>query len=234
MKKVALFLALFFSVSWLSAQSLQGSWERSGTFENKTIQYVYLFSGDYFSWTAYYSDGGFIATKGGHFMLADGKLKCTYEFNTADPDMVGMEEIHPIALKKKQFVLDNGNVWKNTDGGKESPLTGPWLMAGRKTDGKINRRDTSGPRKTMKILTPTRFQWIAYNTDTKQFLGTGGGTYTAENGRYTENIQFFSRDSSRVGVSLPFNFEVQGDDWHHSGNNSRGEPMYEVWAKRKN
>ena len=86
----------------------------------------------------------------------------------------------------------------------------------------------------MKILTPTRFQWIAYNTETKQFMGTGGGTYTAVDGKYTENIQFFSRDKTRVGMSLGFNFDVQEEDWHHSGNNSKGEPMYEIWAKRKN
>ena len=43
----------------------------------------------------------------------------------------------------------------------------------------------------MKILTGSRFQWIAYNTETKQFFGTGGGSYTAKNGVYTENIEFF-------------------------------------------
>jgi hypothetical protein len=85
----------------------------------------------------------------------------------------------------------------------------------------------------MKILTGDRIQWIAYNTETKKFFGTGGGNYTAENGKYTENIGFFSRDNSRVGMSLQFDFEVKDGDWHHSGNNSRGEPMYEVWSRRK-
>ena len=58
----------------------------------------------------------------------------------------------------------------------------------------------------MKILSGTRFQWIAYNTETKQFMGTGGGTYTTINGEYVENIEFFSRDDSKAGLSLKFNY----------------------------
>ncbi len=94
------------------------------------------------------------------------------------------------------------------------------------------KRDTSGPRKTMKILSGTRFQWIAYNTATKEFMGTGGGTYTTIDGKYTENIGFFSRDDSRVGASLEFNYELKDGDWHHSGFSSKGNPIYEVWSKR--
>ncbi|HKK77572.1 MAG TPA: hypothetical protein VJ953_21000 [Saprospiraceae bacterium] len=231
MRKIALLFCLFFSVSFLNAQALQGTYERSGSFGDRSINYVYLFSGEFFSWTAFYEDGEFIATKGGSFDLSNDELMLTYEFDTADPNMVGRTEEHTVSLKKKTAVIDN-QVWKNTDKGKESPLSGPWLMGGRKRDGEISRRDTDRPRKTMKILTPTRFQWIAYNTETKAFMGTGGGTYTAVDGKYTENIEFFSRDKTRVGASLGFNFEVKGDDWHHSGKSSKGDPMYEIWVKR--
>ena len=88
-----------------------------------------------------------------------------------------------------------------------------------------------GPRKTLKVLSDGRFQWIAFNTETKEFSGTGGGTYTAENGKYTENIDFFSRDSSRVGASLSFNFETKDGKWLHSGKSSTGKPIYEVWER---
>lgn len=231
MKKIALLFSLFFCVSTLSAQALQGTYERSGSFDGKDINYVYLFSGEYFSWTAFYENGQFIATKGGSFELSDDQLKLTYEFDTADPDMVGRTERHVVEVKKKTAVIDN-QVWKHTDKGKKSPLTGSWLMGGRKNDGEISRRDTDRPRKTMKILTPTRFQWIAYNTETKEFMGTGGGTYTAVDGTYIENIEFFSRDDSRVGAALSFDFDVKGDDWHHSGKSSKGAPIYEIWVKR--
>ena len=106
-------------------------------------------------------------------------------------------------------------------------------MSARKSGETLEPRSTDQPRKTMKILSGTRFQWIAYNTETKQFMGTGGGHYTTENGTYTEHIEFFSRDNSRVGAALAFKFERINNDWHHSGLSSRGDPIYEVWSLRK-
>jgi hypothetical protein len=49
---------------------------------------------------------------------------------------------------------------------------------------------------------------------------------------YTETIEYFSRDNSRVGAHLEFQYEVKGTDWHHTGLNSKGEPLYEIWARR--
>ena len=89
-----------------------------------------------------------------------------------------------------------------------------------------------GPRKTMKILSGTKFQWIAYNTETGDFSGTGGGTYTTEGGKYTENIDFFSRDNTRVGASLKFDYELKEKKWHHRGLSSEGSPIYEIWSLR--
>ena len=91
-----------------------------------------------------------------------------------------------------------------------------------------------GPRKTFKVCSGTRFQWAAYNVETKQFSGTGGGTYTFKDGKYTENIKFFSRDNSRVGMSLEFDFELNEGKWHHKGYSSKGDPMHEVWSPRFN
>ena len=72
-----------------------------------------------------------------------------------------------------------------------------------------------------------------YDIDKKGFYGTGGGIFTAENGKYIENIEFFSRDNSKVGISLEFNFEVKEGDWHHKGFSSKGDPKYEIWTQRK-
>jgi hypothetical protein len=99
-------------------------------------------------------------------------------------------------------------------------------------DGQLSKM-TPGARRTMKILSGTRFQWIAYNTETKEFSGTGGGTYTTVNGKYTENIEFFSRDNSRVGASLTFDFSLEDGAWRHSGRSSKGDPINEVWTKRE-
>jgi hypothetical protein len=87
-------------------------------------------------------------------------------------------------------------------------------------------------RKTIKIFSRTRFQWAAINTQTGDFSGTGGGTYTLKDGKYTETLDFFSRDSSRVGMSLSFDALVEGNKWTHSGKSSTGNPVNEIWEKQ--
>jgi len=105
-------------------------------------------------------------------------------------------------------------------------------MSARIREEKKQSRDTSKPRKTMKILSGTRFQWIAYNTETKKFMGTGGGTYTTKDGKYSENIEFFSRDNSKAGLSLKFDYKLLDGKWHHKGFSSKGDPIHEIWSKR--
>lgn len=85
----------------------------------------------------------------------------------------------------------------------------------------------------MKILSGTRFQWIAYNTENKEFMGTGDGTYRTENGTYTENIEFFSKDDTKSGISLQFRYELIDGDWHHSGLSSKGDPIHEIWSTKE-
>jgi hypothetical protein len=106
-------------------------------------------------------------------------------------------------------------------------------MSGRYRNGEMQERNTDRPRKTMKILSGTRFQWIAFDTEKKEFKGTGGGTYTTVDGKYSEKIEFFSRDISRVGMSLEFNFGTENGDWIHQGKTSKGAALHEIWTKRK-
>lgn len=221
-----------------NADTIEGGWQQVVKAEDGEVTHILLFSGDYFAWTVHKTeDGAFLATKGGSWKKDGNKLEVTYEFHTIDSTRVGTTDSWTVKEKGGKLQLKGSGLkdaWNQVDQDVNTPLTGPWLFSGRKRDGEIQRVDmTTRPRKTMKILTGSRFQWIAYNTETGDFHGTGGGSYTAEDGVYTENIEFFSRDDSRVGASLEFQFEVKEGDWHHSGNNSRGEPMYEVWSRRK-
>jgi hypothetical protein len=45
-----------------------------------------------------------------------------------------------------------------------------------------------------------------------------------------ETIAFFSRDNSRVGASLGFDYQVIDGEWHHSGLSSAGQPIFEIWT----
>ena len=52
-------------------------------------------------------------------------------------------------------------------------------------------------------------------------------------GIYKEEIKFFSRDDSRVGAILPFNYELISGEWHHKGKSSKGGPIHEIWIQRE-
>ena len=228
-----------YQMNSLEAPRITGGWSQTIESDGGEITHLLLFCGDYYSWTSYRSESGaFIQTKGGSLKKDGKKLTMTYEFNTLDSSLVGTSETWKLRLKKGELKLRGAGskkVWRTVENGVSTPLEGAWLFSGRKRNGvgELSRRDTNRPRKTMKLLTGSRFQWIAYNTETKQFMGTGGGSYIAKNGVYTENIEFFSRDDKRVGASLNFEFDVKGEDWHHSGKSSKGDPMYEIWSKRK-
>ena len=62
-------------------------------------------------------------------------------------------------------------------------------------------------------------------------MGTGGGIYTTKDGKYSEIIEFFSRDNSKVGSKLKFNYELINGEWNHKGFSSKGDPLHEIWVK---
>ncbi|MDN5203656.1 membrane or secreted protein [Fulvivirgaceae bacterium BMA10] len=174
----------------------------------------------------------FISTLGGSWKLDGNMLKETIEYHTADKSKVGSNISSEIKMEGNTLTfVESGETWTKIDDGQPGDLFGAWLITGRDRDGQMNEIQ-EGPRKTMKILSGTRFQWIAYNTATGAFFGTGGGTYTTKDGKYVENIEFFSRDGSRVGASLGFSFALKDGDWHHKGKSSKGNPIYEIWSLR--
>jgi len=232
MKKQFVFSLFILNVVGFSSYaqtSLLGAWERMIDDETKAVSIV---ADKYFS-VAFYKDQEFVSTFGGRWeSIADDQVRIHYEWHTAEPENVGSSQDISISVSGDELISD-GNSWVRIDDGTPGVLNDAWLMTGRKRDGvgEMQIREI-GPRKTMKILSGTRFQWIAYNSDTGQFSGTGGGTYSTVDGVYTENIEFFSRDNSRVGASLPFQYDLQDGGWHHSGKSSRGDPIYEVWSSR--
>ena len=146
---------------------------------------------------------------------------------------IGIERIFPINLPTIQKIeINKKSNWKKISL-KENDLQGKWLMVGRIRDGKEQRRNLDRPRKTMKILINGYFQWIAFNTETFQFSGSGGGKYSTKNGIYSEKIEYFSRDNSRVGAKLKFDYKLKNEVWNHIGFSSKGDPMHELWIKRK-
>ncbi|MDC7995654.1 membrane or secreted protein [Altibacter sp. HG106] len=236
MRIIPFVLLLLFTFNSLPAQSILGAWERSATSEEGIpLTQVVIFADGFQVVSTYHTnDGTFVNTQGGTWSLAGSTMTETVEFDTHNPEAVGTTKSFQIQLSKESLTLPEANqTWKRIDDGTPGALQGAWLMSGRIREGELQQRDTNRPRKTMKMVSGTRFQWIAYNTETKQFMGTGGGTYTTSNGTYTETIAFFSRDNSRVGRSLPFEYELIDGNWHHAGLSSKGDPIHEIWSLRK-
>ncbi|HRN47893.1 MAG TPA: hypothetical protein PK110_09105 [Niabella sp.] len=177
----------------------------------------------------------FAHTWGGNCHFDNSKLVIDIKFDSYDKSNVGKTKTFVFHRKKDgKFITDlNGKemVWTQVDEGNKN-LAGNWRITQRRQDGKMVDIPLRA-RRTLKLLSATRFQWAAINIETGEFSGTGGGTYTFKDGKYTENIEFFSRDNSRVGASLSFDARLENGNWIHSGLSSKGDPIYEVWSRMK-
>lgn len=216
------------------AKGLQGAWSAHETNESgEKITITAIIIDGYMAKTFYNEKTNeFVRTNGGSWAVKGDVFSFTTEFSSSDSSTVGTTtDIFFNLEKDKLSFAGSDKIWHRIDHGTEGDLNGAWLITGRERDGNLRRR-TPGARKTMKILSETRFQWIAYNTDTGGFFGTGGGTYTAKDSTYTENIAFFSRDDSRVGAKLSFSYKIVENEWHHRGLSSKGNPIYEIWSPR--
>lgn len=227
---ILLFCSSFQPIIFQDAKMVQGAWNLR--YEN--VEEMLVFADNYCTHTTYsLSDKKFIQTRGGHYQIKDNQLIVQFEFDTENKDVVGQSVTYGIEMANKELVIDVAGEkvrFKNLDEGR-APLAGLWHITERMQEGKLVPIHQTGTRKTIKLLTGTRFQWVAIDPGAKQFSGTGGGTYSFSNGKYTENIEFFSRDSSRVGASLSFTDKIENSKWHHTGLSSKGDKIYEVWSK---
>jgi hypothetical protein len=234
MKKLIL-LPLFFCFGIVSAQELEGAWkliQKNGEAVNDREVIKIVQDGYFALGSKNLSNNEFLGAAGGELSLEDETLTEIRDFDTYDAQNIGTEQEYNISWEgENKIEISDGmttKIWERVSEESDA-LTGTWVITGRERNGEMNTM-TPGDRRTVKILSGGRFQWIAFNSATKEFKGSGGGTYTAENGKYIENIEFFSRDSSRVGARLDFKYEVKDGKWHHQGKSSKGDPIYEIWS----
>lgn len=213
-----------------SPESLAGAWKST----EGTADHLLLVVDGYLTCTSYDPDAPqFNRTFGGPLVTDGDALTLRVHFDSDAPENVGEERALEVDHAGSALRLDlgKGSVenWRRIEE-QAGPLTGVWRITGRQREGKIDEMPLRA-RRTLKVLTGSRFQWIAMNIETGEFSGTGGGSYTFDDGIYVETIEFFSRDNSRVGAQLEFDGEIEDGDWHHSGLSSRGDPIYEIWSK---
>ncbi|MEB8328012.1 hypothetical protein OO009_01485 [Flavobacteriaceae bacterium KMM 6897] len=231
-----IFVVLFSFLNIANAQIPPNAYTFESIKDGTTVTHLFLINKDYLVHTIYSkTPANFIKTIGGFYELKTDRIILNLEFNSEfKKDSITRINI-PYTLKNEQLSLgfEGSQNKMNTAPIVQQDLDGKWLMAGRVTAEGENRRDTTRPRKTMKFLLNGYFQWIAFNTETMDFFGTGGGAFTSKDGTYSEHIQFFSRDNTRAGATLEFTYDKKDGDWHHMGKSSKGEPLHEIWSPRE-
>ena len=216
MKKIILNLTVIIFTVTTYSQSDVYSYSENGIINRIIIDNNYLVM------TSYKVDSNkFIKTIGGFYNKEGDRFNMSLEFNSNFKN----DSISKIEIEKKAN-------WKKISL-KKNDLQGKWLMVGRVRNGNEQRRNLDRPRKTMKFLINGYFQWIAFNTETFQFSGSGGGKYITKDGKYIESIEYFSRDDSKVGLNLEFDYELINKEWNHKGFSSKGDPLHEIWVVRK-
>lgn len=233
--KTFVYVTLILTLNLATAQSFEGSWKLV-SLNNETLtdrEVVKIVVDGYFSLgSRNLEDNSFLGAAGGEYKIDGDYLIEKRDFDTYDASKINEEREYQLLWLSDDKVeisdKEHRKVWQRL-AKDENELSGNWVITGRKRNGQMNEM-TPGDRRTIKILNGNRFQWVAFNSATKSLNATGGGTYSAKNGIYTEHIGFFSRDKNRVGDSLNFEFDVINGQWHHQGKSSKGQPIYEIWS----
>ncbi len=213
-------------------QPLKGAWQQVNGDEQTTL----IITDHIFSSATYnLREKKFISSYGGIYSGTQNKLSVAIEWNNVDSTAVGSTKSWGIQINNDQLTIEGSTgSWKRLDDGTPGALAGDWIITGSYTNDQVSkRRSPFYPRRTMKVLSGKYFQWIAYNVVTKQFFDTGGGTYTTENGKYTETIHFFTKTAASVGKVLAFDYSFVNGDWRHKGLKSTGGVMDECWSRRE-
>ena len=86
----------------------------------------------------------------------------------------------------------------------------------------------------MKIIGKTHFATIWQDPNDENNEGFNGGTYTFENGIYTENLNFFSKNAN-IGLIARFKVKLEKDMFYMESIAEEGKKsdfsLYEVWKR---
>jgi hypothetical protein len=236
MKKIFLWLIAcsFFQNVWAQKNdALQGSWGK----EQSGVKTLVLITDQLISVAVYNEkEKQFLYTWGGKYELQGEQLQIQYEWHSKDSNLVSNTSFFPVRFQKRDSQISIGNelsglrtLGKNNTG----ELQGTWIISGNYADGAVRKRSNPFyPRRTMKIIVGDYFQWVSYNVVTKKFFDAGGGKQSHGNGQYSEQIAYFTKTAASVGKQLSYSYQLDGDDWRHTGQKSTGGLLDECWTRR--
>lgn len=235
MRRLFVILSIICSVSFLHAQPLEGSWKLISLNHENAIdrEVIKIVVDGYFALgSKRIDDNSFLGAAGGVYKLNGDTLIEKRDFDTYDESKINRVKRYNLTWIDANTIEiadhEHIKVWKRLSGS-DDQLSGNWVITGRQRNGEMYTM-TPGDRRTLKILNGDRFQWVAFNSATKTFMASGGGSYSAKDGVYTEHISFFSKDKSRAGDELEFKFEVMAGKWYHKGQSTKGQSIFEIWS----
>jgi hypothetical protein len=109
-------------------------------------------------------------------------------------------------------------------------LFGTWKLISAKYGGRSQNLAAMGT--TLKRVTPTQFLWLSYGND-KRVNRAAGGTCTITADTYAETADYgISEDFGILkGKTHKFNWKVEGNQWHHTGQLANGLAIEEIWER---
>ncbi len=237
MKKIILVLVCTFLTLGINAQKLTGAWERYHTSDKgENLKSVVVFSDEYQVISTYNAKNGeFVSTNGGTWKLTGVTMTEKIEFDSNNSERIGKKVIFDVFINDSILGIVGSKIrFKRIDNGEPRKLQGVWVLSKTLINGEAQLMDKNNPIKTIKILSGKRFQWIAYNTETKQLLGTKGGIYLTTKSDYTEILEFISKDYSKIGDSLKFNCRLIDDQWFNTELSKKEGSINEIWNLKDN
>jgi len=109
-------------------------------------------------------------------------------------------------------------------------ILGTWKMVSYKYG---EGKETNWPddTKALKLITPTHFTWIHYQTKDNVVYDSAGGTYKFDGVNYTENVDYGGKGMVPYFGKSKFKLKFKGDQMFLSGTLADGYKIEEVWKK---
>lgn len=236
MNKIFAFLLLICSLSAQAESPLKGTWQQKfpdGRTATLLCSENYLMLAEY-----HFIQKKYFRSAGGTYQLSKiGQKKVisfNKDFNTQDPMSAGTTIATLYTLANNVLSIPQGplaGTWQKVVETGTSTLTGNWRLKAKEDTNFVMQTQLKGSLKTIKLLTKQYFHEVSFNIDTQQFFTSFGGTYSQKNKKYYEKINFNAMIPKQAGQSIEYDFLLNGKDWIHAGQSSKGERVNEVWEK---
>lgn len=114
----------------------------------------------------------------------------------------------------------------SADDAAAAPLQGTWKLLASKWNADTKQ---FADNTVYKIYTRSRFAFVYFNPADHSFTGAGGGSYAVDGNQFTERLEYFSFDTTAVGSTQTFHFEIKDGIFHQSGTlNTEKYPGYQI------